>query len=162
MTGRLPQLVARLGLAILLIANGPANAFALSQRSACSCQAAADVAVQTEACAEAKPTRCGCCKRKGDPARQKEQTHAKPEKSERQRPVEDTPGACQVQADCPCCPHCPHCPAGCCVCSVSKAPSHHADALFSVDMTCLDQHLADLSLSVPIPPFCELLQVPRA
>ena len=162
MTRRPFQLVARLGLAILLIANSPANAFALSQRTACSCQAAADVAVQTEECAEAKPTRCGCCKRKSDRVRQKAQTQAKSEKSEGRSSERDSPGACQVQADCPCGPHCPHCPAGCCVCGVSKAPSHHAGALFSLDMTSLDQHLADLSLSLPIPPFCELLQVPRA
>lgn len=158
MTRRRLQVAARCVLAILMVATGPTNLFALALRPALACGCAA----QSEAPCAADgvvPDACCCCHHNEPPA---EEDSSDPEQGgDGGQSGEDARGP-ELRPACPCCPVCPHCPLGPCSCGVAKAPGLVSSALHSPPQPGLDSLIAELQVHIPSGPATELLQVPRS
>src|SRR5262245_53148387 len=162
------RLVARLTLAMFLVANGPVNPADLAavaaapgpergpappchddrrdEPSACCCPECCCAAG-----ADGEEPRCSCaaCRGSGEAA---------PDEA-----GVDTGSTCPARPCYPHCPHCPACPGGCSGCCPAKAPCCLTDAPAGVGAApCLGDCLADLSPVIPSAPTREVFQPPRA
>jgi hypothetical protein len=164
MTGRFLQSVARLSLAILIVANGPANVYAQGARQVCGCSDAPIVVVAAPETG-AGPHPCPCCPLGHGCETEDGSQEAETNMPDGDQPASEerpAPSAAQVEADGPCCPRSPHCPNGCYVCGVCKPSAVHARAAFVPDRGCVGSSSPELALTPPLPPLTELLHVPRA
>jgi hypothetical protein len=156
-TAYLVELVVRLSLAILLIANGQANAFAHCH-SSCSCSVEKSDGVNGEE-APAKRSGCSCCRNNPMDDNQEPSSESSPQEDpEKPSGKHSAPFETAVEASCP---GCPYCPDGCCTCTVCKPPSHHILSCFTVELAYVGSSSADVAALLPPSHASELLQVPR-